>query len=120
MLDIFREIHDYDAVLFVPDPEGNENQLKVQVTKFKEFGEKIGGSPMGDLFDIIIFRLTDDFDITHLERFEGILVDSREYISRMIKEDWYGYVCKKTTTSNKVSDEIFANWKNLSYNGVTL
>lgn len=119
MLDIFREVNEYDSVLFVPDPEGQDNQLKVQVTKYKEFGEKVGGSKLGDLFDIIIFRLSDDYDITDLDRFEGILVDAREYVSRMIKEDWYGYICRKTTTSSKLSDEIFANWTNLMYNPPT-
>lgn len=114
MLDFFREVDEYDAVLFVPD--GNENKLKIQITKYKEFGEKIGGSNLGDLFDIIIFRLSEDYDITDLDRFDGILVDAREYISRMIKEDWYGYICRKTTTSTKASDEIFANWTDLMYN----
>ena len=119
MLDLFREIKEYDAVLFVPDPEGTENQLKVQVTRYKNPGEKIGGSSMGDLFDIIIFRINEDYDLVDLERFEGILVDAREYVSRMIKEDWYGYICRKTTTSEKGADEIFDNWKNLMYNPPT-
>ena len=114
-----REMNEYDAVLFLPDPEGEDNQLKVHISKYKNPGEKVGGSSMGDLFDIIIFRINEDYDLIDLERFDGILVDAREYISRMIKEDWYGYICRKTTTSEKVANEIFDNWTNLKYNPTT-
>ena len=57
--------------------------------------------------------------VIDLDKFEGILVEPREYVSRMIKEDWYGYICRKTTTSEKVSNEIFDNWMNLMYNTPT-
>ena len=115
MLDVLREIKEYDAIFFVPHPE-NDDQVKIEAAVYKEPSEKIGGSSMGDLFDIILFRLDEDDVVTDLDRFDGILVEPRTYISRMIKEDWYGMVSRKTTISNRITDKVFANWQELSYN----
>jgi hypothetical protein len=41
------------------------------------------------------------------EKFEAILLEPLEYISNMIKSDWYGIVARKTTTSQKFVDTIF-------------
>lgn len=115
MLQVFRDIKDYDTIFFMPHPE-DENQVKVDVAQYKTVGEKLDGSEMGDMFDIIIFRLNEEEDITDLDRFEGILIEPRAYVSRMIKSDWYGMVTRKTTTSKQMADEVFANWSEMSYN----
>jgi hypothetical protein len=114
MLEVLREINEYDTIFFVPHPE-NENQVKIDVALYREKAEKLNGSEMGDMFDIILFRM-DEEDVTDLDRFEGILVEPRTYISRMIKDDWYGMITRKTTTSHQLADEVFANWKEMSYN----
>ena len=71
---------------------------------------------MGDLYDIILFRLDEEYDITDLDRFEGILVDPREYVSRMVKSDWYGMVSRKTSTSGEMANGVFAKWSSMCYN----
>jgi len=116
MLEVFRHINDYDAITFVPNLDGEEGTVKVDVSQYRDKGESLDSSSMGDMFDIIIFRMTDEYDMTDLERFQGILVDARVYVSRMIKENWFGMVSRKTTTSGKMADEVFASWKEMDYN----
>ena len=115
MLEFFRSVKDYDTIFFTPNDEG-DNQVKIEVAHLKEKGDKIGGSEMGDLLDIILFRMDNEEDITDLEKFEGILIDPRVYVSRMIKEDWYGMVSRKTTTSNTFTEQVFANWLDMCNN----
>lgn len=109
MLEALRNIEDYDTIFFTPHDE-EEELVKIEVAKYKESGEKVDGSAMGDSYEIIVFRLNETDDIIDLDRFDGILIEPREYVSRMIKSDWYGMVTKKTTTSNKLTDDVFANW----------
>lgn len=116
MLEIFKHIGDYDTIFFVPHPEGDDDQVKLEVAQYREKSEKVGGSEMGDMFDIIVFRMNEEYDIVDLDRFDGILIDPREYVTRMIKDDWYGMITRKTTTSDKLAKDIFAKWSNLSYN----
>jgi hypothetical protein len=108
MLNIFEKIKDYDAIFFVPADD--ESQVKIEVAKYKEIGEKVGGSELGDLYEIILFRMDEESNITDLDKFEGILIEPREYVTRMIKDDWYGMVTKKTTTSDKLTTDVFAKW----------
>lgn len=115
MLDVLREIKSFDTIFFVPHPD-DDDQVKLEVARYKDFGQKVGGSEIGDTFDIIVFRLNEEYNITDLDRFDGILIEPRTYISRMIKDDWYGMVTRKTTTSDPMADEVFAKWKEMSYN----
>ena len=115
MLDVLRGIKEYDTIFFVPHPEDDE-QVKIEVAQYKTTSEKVPGSEMGDMFEIILFRLDEEDKVTDLDRFDGILTEPRTYVSRMIKDDWYGMVSRKTTTSNTITDKVFANWQDLSYN----
>ena len=74
---------------------------------YKDGGTKIGGSELGDNFDIILFKEDLDGKLIEPEKFEAILLEPLEYISNMIKSDWYGIVARKTTTSQKFVDAIF-------------
>ncbi len=74
---------------------------------YKDGGTKIGGSKLGDSFDIIVFREDSDGKLIDPEKFEAILMEPVEYISTLIKGDWYGIVARKTTTSQKFVDTIF-------------
>ena len=114
MLSIFQKLKNFDTIFFVPNPESDDdNEVQIEVAQYKESGEKIGGSEMGDLYDIIVFRLSEEYKVTDLDKFEGILIEPREYVSRMIKDDWYGMVSRKTTTSDKLTTDIFAKWSAL-------
>jgi hypothetical protein len=108
MLDIFKKTGEYDTIFFVPAED--ETQVKIEVAKYKEMGDKIGGSELGDLYEIILFRMDEEFNVIDLDKFEGILIEPREYVTRMIKDDWYGMVTKKTTTSDKLTTDVFAKW----------
>lgn len=113
MLDVLKEIKEYDTIFFVPHPQ-DDNQVKLEVAMYKDKGEKLGGSSMGDSFEIILFRLNEEYDITDLDRFDAILVDAREYVSRMVKDDWYGMVARKTSTSGEMANGVFAKWEKMS------
>jgi hypothetical protein len=115
MLKQLQEIKEYDAIFFIPHPE-DETMTNINVASYKKTGDKIGGTELGDFYDIILFRMSEEDDIVDLEKFEAILVDPRVYVSRMVKDDWYGLVAKKTTTSDELVNNTFANWLNLSYN----
>ena len=115
MLDVLRDIMEYDTIFFVPHPE-DDDQVKIEIAQYKKPGEKVGGSTMGDLYDIILFRLDEEYDMHDLDRFDAILVDPREYVSRMVKSDWYGMVSRKTSTSGEMANGVFAKWSSMCYN----
>ena len=115
MFNVLRDIKEYDTIFFVPHPE-DDDQVKLEVAQYKKLGEKLDGSSMCDMFDIILFRMNNDYDVVDLERFEAILIDPRVYVSRMVKEDWFGMVARKTTTSKIMADGVFAKWLDMSYN----
>ena len=110
MIDALKDMKDNDAIFFIPH-EDDEELVNVKAATYKEFGEKIGGSEVGDLYDIIIFRLSEDYNVIDLDKFEGILIDPRYYVSRMIKSDWFGLVAKKTTTPNTFVQDVFDSWR---------
>jgi hypothetical protein len=115
MLAQLRDIKEYDTIMFVPHEE-DETLTNINVATYKKSGEKIGHTELGDFYDIILFRMSEEDDIVDLEKFEAILVDPRVYVSRMVKEDWYGMVAKKTTTSEEFVQRTFDKWEELSYN----
>lgn len=115
MLKQLQEITEYDTIMFIPHPE-DDTLTNINVASYKKEGEKIGGTPLGDFYDIILFRMNEEDDIVDLDKFEAILVDPRVYVSRMVKEDWYGMVAKKTTTSESFVANTFASWSDMSYN----
>ena len=43
MLDVLREIKEYDTIFFVPHPE-DDNQVKLEVAQYKKAGEKLNES----------------------------------------------------------------------------
>ena len=103
------EIKSYDMIFFTPNDE-NEGLTVVTAAHYKESGEKLKPGVAGDTFDIILFRLDEEYDITDLDKFDGVLIDAKIYVNRMIKENWYGMVARKTTTSQHIVDDVFANW----------
>tara|TARA_R110000868_G_C10625974_1_gene742727 strand:+ start:271 stop:612 length:342 start_codon:yes stop_codon:yes gene_type:complete len=107
MLDYLKKFEDgnFHTYMFLPGEE--EDQLEIQVSELKDIGEKISGSVLGDCYDVILFRETDDGDIDKLERFDAILGAPLEYMSMLIPLDFYGVICKKTTTSGRLMDGIF-------------
>jgi hypothetical protein len=110
MLNSIPGINEYDAILFTPN-EDNIDQVEVRAVEYKNKGDDVGESTMGKFYDIIIFRLNDEEDrVEDLDKFSAILTDPSTYVSRMMSENWFGLVAKKTTTSDPFVDDIFAKW----------
>lgn len=98
-----------DSYFFLPSEE--EGQIHIQSSDYKDPGTKLDGSAMGDCYHIIIFKEDDDGAPIHLDKFEGILSAPVEYMTRMIKEDWFGMICRKTTTSSEFIERTFDKLK---------
>jgi len=98
--------NDSDSYFFLPMEESDN--IHVQSSNYKDRGTKLNGSELGDCYHIILFREDDDGGMIDLDRFEGILTAPVEYITRMIKENWFGIVCRKTTTSEEFVNNTFA------------
>lgn len=100
MLECFNDIKDvdFDCLTFFPDYE--KDALTIQGQQYKNPGEKVGGSAMGDEWHIILFR-EDEEKFTDLDNFDAILSSPLEYVSNLITQGWYGIIAKKTTTSQE-------------------
>jgi hypothetical protein len=107
MLEFLRSIskEPYDTITFISGDK--KDSLEVMANCYRDSGTKLGGSELGDTFDIILFREDVDGKLIEPDRFEAILMEPLEYISTLIKGDWYGIVARKTTTSQKFVNEIF-------------
>lgn len=99
------ENKNFDTFMFLPGEE--EHQLEIQVSELIDTGEKIGGSVLGDCYDIILFKENEEGDIQNLERFDAILSAPLEYMSMLIPLDFYGVICKKTTTTGNFMNGVF-------------
>ena len=111
MLEDLKNITDYDIIFFTPgEDDGEDDTVAIRTAQYKQPGEKLEGSSSGDAFEIVLFRLSEEELVIDLDRFTGILIEPREYVSRMIKSDWYGMVARKTTTSASVVSDVFASW----------
>ena len=116
MLDYLKKFDtgNFDTFMFLPGEE--EHQLEIQISELKELGQKLDGGVLGDCYDVILFKETEDGDIDKLERFDAILSAPLEYVSMLIPLDFYGVICRKTTTSGKLMDGVFDNFRQVWYN----
>jgi hypothetical protein len=112
MLDSIRKFTDFDMIFFTPHEE-DEDSTEVRAATYKDNAEKVGGSEMGDNYHIVLFRMDEEDVIIDLEQFEGILIDPRVYVSRMVDNNFYGLVAKKTTTSEVFVADVFDSWAKL-------
>lgn len=104
MLDFLLDIKDddYDTITFLPT--GDPDEINVESRIYEDRGERIGGSKLGDKFHIILFK--NDENGVHFDNFESILICPFEYMSNLIKCDWYGIISRKTTTSQERIDYL--------------
>lgn len=112
MLEYLKQLKDKnpDAILFLPGE--TENGIVIMGQEYVNPGTKLGGSAAGDCYHIILFKQDQEtYDVKFLDKFEAILTSPLDYISMLIPDDWFGIVCKKTTTSEKFAEEAFDNLK---------
>jgi hypothetical protein len=109
MLEFLKEVAktDYDTVFFIPGP--TDDSIEIEGSQYKDRGVKVGGNDIGDEFHIILFKEDGEGKPYELDMFDAILGEPMEYISRLIPMDWYGIVCRKTTTSGTFVNKLFDN-----------
>lgn len=108
MLDFLKEFskEEHDAIFFLPGDK--EDQVQIEAATYKEPGENIGGSAMGNAYHVILFKEDIKTDkLYNVDRFDAIFVDPLEYISGLIPQHWYGVIARKTTTSNTFIQKTF-------------
>lgn len=110
MLGFLKDFDEFDALFFVPT-EDNSNVF-IETKRYLKKGKLIGATNIGPMWHIVLFKF-DGSNVKHLDHFEGIFSDPREYVSSLIPSGWYGLIAKKTTTSNKFLQEALANFKSL-------
>lgn len=99
-----------DVIMFLPGEQ--DNSLMVMGQEYKNPGTKVGGSSVGDCYHIMLFKQDEEtYEVKHLDKFEAILSSPLDYISMLIPQDWFGIICRKTTTSDKFAEEAFDNIK---------
>jgi hypothetical protein len=92
---------EYDGINFYINEDGD---IEVDVFTYNTPSEKLKGSDMGDLYDIIIFP---EEPPKMPERFSAVLSSPTHYVSRMIEDGFLGVVARKTTTSDEFMDDTF-------------
>ena len=102
---------EFDAFFFLPGPD--EDTIHIEGAVYKNPGDKVGGSPMGDEYHVILFKENVEDDVLYdIDRFDAIFCDPLEYISQLIPSKWYGIIAKKTTTSDNFMQKTFDKLQN--------
>ena len=116
--DILDEIGNvkYDFITFLSGEK--KDSISIMASDYNEAGEPVGGSAMGEMYHIMLFRdhKTDVERYDDLDVFEAILIDPSEYTSRLIPCGFYGIIGRKTTTSGKLFKKLVANISKQMYN----
>jgi len=94
-----------DAILILPATD-KPGETSIQGLTYKEPGDKIGGSELGDLFDIVSFRQTGDEEFDDLEHFQAILVCPYTYSEKMFEDGFLGLIARVTTTSKDMVERV--------------
>lgn len=91
----------FDGINFYRNGEGD---LEISAFTYKEPSENIGGTELGEYYDIIIFP---EEPPKMPERFKAILISPLHYVSRMIEDGFLGVVAKVTKNSDNFMDDVF-------------
>ena len=111
MLAYLKDIVDYDALFFMP-VQNNDDDIHIQSNRYKNPGNPVGGNSFGPEWHVILFKCGEE-SLEHLDTFDAIFADPREYISTLIPQGWYGVVARKTTTSKTFLDDAIAKFKSV-------
>jgi hypothetical protein len=109
MIEPLRSITSYDMLFFTPNVNV-EGAVDVTSAHYKDAGTDVEPGIMGNVYDIVLFRLDEEGEVQDLDRFDGVLIDPKVYVSRLVKEQWFGVVARKTDTSIKVIDDVYQSW----------
>ena len=112
MLDFLKDlkINEHDAIFFLPGDK--KDQIHVEAATYKDPGENVGGSAMGNAYHVILFKEDNTKEgIYDVDRFDAIFVDPLEYMSSLIPQNWFGIMARKTTTSDDFIQKTFDKLK---------
>lgn len=98
----------FDCLTFLPDANDN---VQIEAGALSEPGDKLGGSLLGDSYEIILFKEGEDGNPTNIDHFISILGCPLEYASHLIPAGWYGLITKWTTTSKEITDPLMEKIK---------
>ena len=101
---------DFDCLTFMPSEDDN---VRIEAGKFEKQGEKLGGSSMGDSYEIVLFKDGEEGP-THIDHFRAILGCPLEYASFLIPAGWYGTIMKYTTTSTEIAEDMVEKIKSFA------
>jgi hypothetical protein len=108
MLEFLKEFsqENHDAIFFLPGDK--QDQITIEGATYKDPGDKVGGSVMGNSYHVILFKESPETEeLYDVDRFEAIFSDPFEYISGLIPQNWYGVMAKQTTTSKDFIQKVF-------------
>jgi len=91
----------FDGINFYRNDDGD---LEICGFQYKNPGEKLPGSSIGELYDIIIFS---EDPPKMPEKFQAILASPIDYITNLLDNGFLGLVAKTTTTSNEFVTDAF-------------
>ncbi len=113
MLDFLEPLKKQNVDFFTFLAGENDGHIQVMGSEYANPGEKIGGSSLGDLYHIVLFRdsKVDREEYDEVDSFEAILTCPLEYASGLIPGGFYGIIAKKTTNSHKIMDKLLAMMK---------
>ena len=113
MLDYLKDIsEEFDALFFLPMED--EDSINIVTNKYKIPGQPIEGNIIGSWWHILLFKCNEENGtVEHLDTFDAIFADPREYVSQLIPQGWYGLVAKKTTTSHNFLDDAVDKFESM-------
>ena len=83
----------------------NNNEYTVNLFDYKEKGEKVPGSDMGDFYHIIVMPSNHYGDYVP-EKTEAILTSPLHFVERLMNDNFVGVIAKVTTTSEDVMQKV--------------
>lgn len=92
---------DYDIFSFMPGEEDGE--LQIEGGTYIEKGEEVMGT-LGNVYHITIFKEKKD-ETFDFDNFEAVL-DPLEYMSHIIPSGFFGFISKKTSTSDDLNKDV--------------
>lgn len=109
MLPFLEELknENFDCISFLPGEEYGE--MSLEGGTYIEKGEEIRGK-MGCIYHINIFKEKKDFTID-FDTFEAVLSDPLVYMSHIIPAGYFGFISKKTTTSEEFNQDLIDKMK---------
>lgn len=90
----------YDVLTFLPKVTKELEGFDINAYCIDDIGEAIIESQMGyPTYHICTFCMDKDYKIINMEKFEGVLLEPLEYMSRLISQKTFGIIVKKCKNS---------------------